>query len=275
MAYGSFLFFDMNKTRQKTLNLTLIQPDIVWEDPKANIEQYANVLQLLPPDTDIVIFPEAFNTGFSMNAKNVSELMSGKSVEWLRKMAQKHQMTLCGSLFISEDNKYYNRFVWIEPSGRILHYDKRHLFSIANENEHYSNGSKQLIIDYKGWKIFPQICYDLRFPVWSRNTSEYDLMINVANWPAARNKVWDTLLKARAIENQCYVAAVNRVGADGKNIQYTGNSMLIDYKGNVINNYKQQQGWLNCSIDYDALYEFREKFNTLIDADNFKLVHRI
>lgn len=256
---------------QNQLNLALIQFDPKWEDVEANIEHLTNLLIDLPALTDIVILPEAFTTGFSMNAAELAEPMNGKAVQWMKAFAKKKKLAICGSIFIEEEGKFYNRFVWVHPSETIETYDKRHLFSVGEETNHYTRGEKQLIISFKGWKIFPQVCYDLRFPVWSRNTQQYDLLINVANWPAARRKVWRTLLKARAIENQCFVAAVNRVGCDENQINYTGDTMMVDFKGDVVLDAKKYEGILMHQIDLSLLVDFRNKFNTLIDADSFSI----
>lgn len=257
--------------KQSTLNLALIQFDPIWEENENNLIKLSKLLNELPEATDLVILPEAFSTGFSMNAANIAESMSGKTVQWMKDVAREKQIAICGSVFIEEEGFYYNRFIWIHPEGEIETYDKRHLFSLENEHEYYSEGNKQLIIQFKGFKIFPQVCYDLRFPVWSRNTFNYDLMINVANWPAVRRKVWKTLLKARAIENQCFVAAVNRVGVDNNSIQYSGDSIIVDYKGNVALDAKKYAGILLHQIDISSLNQFRNKFDTLKDADQFSI----
>ncbi len=253
------------------LELALVQTDVFWEDVDANLNHLGVILKNLKSTTDVVILTEAFTSGFSMDAKKVAQNLDGKALVWMKEIAVQKNVAVCGSLFVFENAKYYNRFVWVFPNGEMQFYDKRHLFSIEKENVNYSCGKSQLLIEYKGWKIFPQICYDLRFPVWARNTMGYDLMINVANWPAARSEVWKTLLKARAIENQCYVAAVNRVGTDKNPIEHSGDTMIVDYKGQVTHNAYSEQIILCGSVSLDALHTFRKKFNTLIDADRFTI----
>lgn len=261
-----------NQNRANPLKLALIQFDIIWENSDENLKMIAALLENLTNQPDVIVLPETFNTGFSMEPSKVAESMHGKTIEWMKELSTKMQCAVCGSLFIEEDRKYFNRFIWVEPDGKIVQYDKRHLFSMGNESQHYTAGKTQTVIEYKGWRIFPQICYDLRFPVWSRNTMNYDLLINVANWPASRNKVWKTLLKARAIENQCYVAALNRLGTDGNGINYIGNSMITGPKGEVLMKAKSKSGILNAEIDFTELQQFRSKFNTLKDADTFNIL---
>lgn len=260
----------MSETKKK-LKLALVQPDIVWENIEANLNNYEKQLSQSNLTCDVLIFPEAFCSGFTMNAQKVSQPLFGKTTEWMRKWAQTKNIAICGSFFVKHNEFFYNRFVWVFPNGEVEYYDKRHLFSIEKENASYVCGKAQKLIEYKGWRIFPQICYDLRFPVWSRNTMNYDLMINVANWPASRREVWITLLKARAIENQCYVAAVNRVGSDENPIDYVGDSMIINYLGKTIHNAQNLSTILEGDICIDELKGFRKKFNTLIDADRFTL----
>jgi omega-amidase len=206
-----------------------------------------------------------------MKSQKISETMSGNTIKWMKYISSKLNVVLCGSLFVKENDKFLNRFVWVQANGTMETYDKRHLFSLGDENKHYQRGDKATIIDYKGWKIFPQICYDLRFPVWSRNTFAYDLLINVANWPAPRFEVWNTLLNARAIENQCYVAAVNRLGEDANSILYRGDSVVIDAKGKVISNASDKFGIHYSTLSKSGLISFRNKFNTLSDADRFSI----
>jgi len=256
---------------QEKLQLALIQFDALWEQPYENLQLLSTLLSELPDNTDLIILPEAFATGFSMNALKVSEPMNGPIIEWMKATAQQKSCCICGGVFIEEDGKYYNRFVWVSPDLQIHTYDKRHLFSLEGENNAYSPGNSHQIIYYKGWTIFPQICYDLRFPVWSRNVHHYDLLINIANWPAARSKVWKTLLKARAIENQCFVAASNRIGTDGQDIAYSGKSMVINFKGETIINAKNKHGIFVEKIDRGDLDAFRRKFNSLRDADQFDI----
>jgi len=256
---------------QETLKIAIVQFSPCWENANENRNLLEKLLFELPTDCDIVVMPESFSTGFSMNAAKVSEPMHGETVSWLKKMASEKNKVFCGTLFIAENGKYYNRFCWVQPGGNVLTYDKRHLFSMGNEHIAFTRGEKRLMIDYNGWKIFPQICYDLRFPVWSRNTTDYHLMINTASWPAARAEVWETLLKARAIENQCYVAAANRIGIDGNGLAHGGDSMLIDFKGKVIANAHDFEKLLIVELNMNSLLAFRQKFNTLKDSDGFVL----
>ncbi|MDA3867054.1 MAG: amidohydrolase [Salinivirgaceae bacterium] len=257
---------------QQKLTLTLVQPDILWEQPQKNLDSYRQKIEQLNKKPDIVVLPEMFTTGFSMNPQKVAEGWPGQSLRWMIDQSVLHQTVICGSLMVKVNDRYYNRFVWVEPDGTQYFYDKRHLFQMGGEHEVYSAGSEQLFIDYKGWRIAPFICYDLRFPVWSRNASAYDLALYVANWPAARAAVWKKLLMARAIENQCFVAGVNRVGTDGRGLKYSGDSMLVNARGEVqecltpgIDEVK------TVTIDREELSEFRKKFPVLTDADNFEL----
>jgi len=207
------------------ISVSIIQSDIIWEDRLSNLENYQNKINQIE-STDLIVLPEMFTTGFSMNPKDISETMSGETIQWMKANASKMNSAICGSIIIEEDDKYFNRFIWVNPDGSIHHYDKKHLFSFAGEDKNYTSGNNKLIIEYKGWKICPLICYDLRFPVWSRNSEGYDLLIYVANWPDKRKLAWKTLLTARAIENQCYVIGVNRVGKDTKNY-YSGEIHIL------------------------------------------------
>lgn len=279
------------------LKLTLIQSDLHWEDVDANLSMFAEKIASAPKETDIIILPEMFNTGFSMESEKLAETMDGKSVTWLKEQAQKSQAIIIASLIIKENNLlsggtkggFFNRLIWADPNGTVQHYDKRHLFRMAGEHEHFDAGQERLIVEYKGWRICPLICYDLRFPVWSRNvtlpvdachpefiegqtTNAFDLLIYIANWPAARKSPWSKLLEARAIENQCFVVGLNRVGQDGKHIEYSGNSAVIDPKGDIISSIPESANHLQTvSISLDELNDFREKFPVGMDADEFKL----
>lgn len=254
------------------LKIALVQFNPVWENAAQNCAKLDSLLSTIPVDCDVVVLPEAFSTGFTMNAKNIAETMNGDTINWMKKVATEKNVALCGSLFIHENNSYYNRFCWVEPYGKIQTYDKRHLFSMGNEQHTYTQGKEPLLITYKGWKIFAQICYDLRFPVWSRNTTGYHLLINVASWPAVRADVWTTLLKARAIENQCYVIGTNRIGIDGNQIMHDGGSMVYDYKGAPLVSVKHEENVVITEIQYDKLQSFRDRFNTLKDADKFEIL---
>ena len=213
-----------------SLILSLLQTDPVWQNPAANRAALTEQLAPLAGRTDLVILPEMFTTGFSMDAAGLAEVHDGPTLEWMRSQASILGAALCGSIIVTEGEHYYNRLYWVEPGGRTLHYDKRYLYSPGGEHNHYTAGTERLVVDYRGWKICPLICYDLRFPEWSRNdpTDPFDLLIYVASWPEARASDWRTLLAARAIENQCYVAAVNRVGEDGNGLRYRGDSRVVD-----------------------------------------------
>ena len=263
------------------LKISLIQSSLHWEDPKANCQALAQKINQLK-STDLIILPEMFTTGFSMASTKLSEKMDGSSVHWMRSMAAKSDAVICGSLIIKEASRYYNRLIWMRPDGSYDHYDKRHLFRMADEDQHFSSGQKKLIVELKGWKICPLICYDLRFPVWSRNTFNtdrktyshpaYDLLIYVANWPAPRATAWSKLLLARAIENQVYVAGVNRIGKDGNDVGYIGGSVIVDAKGEAI--WEAGEGTeeaITLEINKESLNAFRKKFPLGMDADNFRL----
>jgi predicted amidohydrolase len=252
------------------INVTLIQSDIVWEDRISNLKNYQEKINQIE-STDLIVLPEMFTTGFSMSPKDISEKMNGETIQWMKQNAHKMNSAICGSIIIEEDDKYFNRFIWVNPDGSIHHYDKRHLFSFAGENENYTPGNEKIIIEYKGWRICPLICYDLRFPVWSRNSEDYDLLIYVANWPDKRKSAWKSLLIARAIENQCYVIGVNRVGKDSKNY-YSGDSSLINALGETIyTNSHIEEIYSNTISKYD-LNKVRTQLPFLNDKDNFKII---
>jgi predicted amidohydrolase len=219
---------------QNQLKVAVIQSELVWENPKQNRDNFKEKIEAIAPDVDIILLPEMFTTGFTMNAKELAETMQDKSVLWMQKMAELKNAVLVGSLIIKENDKFYNRLLFVYPDGNINTYDKRHTFTLAGEHNVYASGDSKLIIDFKGWKICPLVCYDLRFPVWSRNVEDFDLLIYVANWPKPRILAWDTLLKARAIENMCYCIGVNRVGVDKLDNEYCGHSATYDVLGNNI-----------------------------------------
>ncbi len=256
------------------LNLALLQVDIVWQDKEKNFNKYEELLKTLTKQPDLVVLPEMFNTGFSMHVEKIAEdIEDSLSLGWMRSQAQKYQTAICGSLSIKENNKYYNRLYFVKPDQTFEYYDKRHLFSFAGEHLHYTPGKKRLIVDYLGWRICPLICYDLRFPVFSRNKfsdckSDYDLLIYIANWPEKRAQAWNDLLKARSHENQCYTVGVNRIGKDPK-LSYRGDSQIIDYQGSIISNKKENH--LEQTIFKNKLEEFKAHFQTLRDADRFTL----
>ncbi|OFX50920.1 MAG: amidohydrolase [Bacteroidetes bacterium GWB2_41_8] len=257
---------------KELLNIAIFQLDLVWENRSANRIKIDEWLQQIDKNTEVVFLPEMFATGFSMNVSELAEPMNGETVNWMKKRCSEHQLALCGSLIIQENGNFYNRMLFVEPSGKTSFYDKRHLFTMGNEESHFQAGTERLIVDYKGWRICPLICYDLRFPVWARNRNEYDLLVYSANWPQARTEVWNTLLKARAIENQCYVVGVNRVGADGQGIEYSGDSQVFCPKGkSLLQSLPNLEKSLSASLSYSELIDFRYRFPVLNDADNFIL----
>jgi len=256
---------------QDKLNITIVQSNLVWENIDANLENFAKKLENVGA-ADLIVLPEMFNTGFSMNSKNLAEKPDGKSVKWLVNLAKEKNSALIASLIIEENQQFFNRLYFIFPNGDLQFYNKRHLFRMANEHNYYSAGDKDLIVNYKGWRIKPLVCYDLRFPIWARNKNDYDLLIYIANWPERRNEPWKILLKARAIENQSYVVGVNRIGTDGNNVIFSGDSAVINPKGEIISKTKaHQENVENVEISLSELNEFKEKFPAYIDADNFEI----
>ncbi len=253
------------------MNITTIQTDIIWQNKEMNLENYQDKIDGID-STDLIILPEMFTTGFTMNPIPFAESMDGITVQWMKENALKKNSALCGSIIIEEGGKYFNRFIWINPDGSIQFYDKRHLFSFAGENENYTPGDSKLVIDYKGYKICALICYDLRFPVWSRNVENYDVLIYVANWPSKRRLAWRSLLVARAIENQCYVIGVNRVGIDGNNIVYNGDTSIINALGETLYINSQSEDVFTTSISISDLSKIRNLFPFLKDKDNFNFL---
>lgn len=255
------------------LNIAIFQFNLAWENPSVNRNEIDRMLLKLSAATDLVFLPEMFTTGFSMNASELAEEMDGPTVTWMKEKAAEHQIALCGSLIIQEKENSYNRLLFVVPSGEIHFYDKRHLFSMGNENEFFKMGTERLIVNYKGWRICLLICYDLRFPVWSRNRGEYDLLFYSSNWPQSRALVWDTLLKARAIENQCYTVGANRVGTDGNGIEYSGNSQVIQPKGIVMAESKDYDDCIiEAALSMNDLLRYRMSFPVLDDADHFRMI---
>jgi predicted amidohydrolase len=253
----------------QNLKITIIQPDITWENSSANLNKYSESINKTEP-TDVIVLPEMFTTGFSMNPKKISEKIDGISVNWMKKVAKEKDAAVVGSLIIEENNQFFNRALWVLPNGEIQKYDKRHLFSMGQEADQFSAGTEKLIVEYKGWRFCPLICYDLRFPVWSRNRNEYDVLIYLANWPAARHFVWKNLLTARAIENQTYCIGVNRVGTDGTGLKYSGDSALVSPKG-FAEYLGEKETIKTFEISYSELHAFRNSFPVLNDGDDFRL----
>lgn len=254
------------------LTITLVQSPLAWHDPAANRQHFGGLLRALPGPTDLVILPEMFTTGFTMDTRAQAESMSGPTIEWLAAMAAELDAVICGSLVIEDGGRYFNRLVWMPPDGRHRHYDKRHLFRMAGEHEHFAAGRDRLITQLKGWRVCPLVCYDLRFPVFSRGADAYDLLLYVANWPAARRTAWRALLPARAVENQCYVAGVNRIGTDGKGIVYAGDSGVYDHLGQPLADLGGEDGQVTLTLSLQALARYREKFPAWRDADPFTLL---
>lgn len=265
---------------EKLLRVTLVQTALEWETPEANRAMLARKLAPLAGQTDLIVLPEMFTTGFSMNAQAMAESMQGPSMEWLGEQAAKLNAAIAGSFMCGEDSKFFNRLVFMRPSGVFDTYDKKHLFSLAGEHETYSPGRKRVALEWKGWRICPLICYDLRFPVWSRNmrgsfftglNPYYDILLYVANWPKRRAHHWRSLLTARAIENQSYVLGVNIVGVDGNGLEYTGDSSLIDFGGQTVLHLGEgREEVITCSLDKEELLAYRQQLPFLIDADVFE-----
>lgn len=267
----------------QNLRVTLIQSNLHWENISANLEMFSKKIAQVG-ETDLIVLPETFTTGFSMNPK-FAETMDGTAVDWMRKIAQKKNCVVCGSLMIratspSESGEvFYNRLVWMKPDGEFLTYDKRHLFCMSDEPKFFTAGSERLIVELNGWRICPLICYDLRFPVWARNVvgqatnngTTYDVLLYVANWPERRNMAWKTLLPARAVENQAYVIGTNRVGVDEKNISHTGDSMVIDALGKILYHKEHEEDVFTIELNYADLKKVREELPFLNDADDFVL----
>lgn len=259
-----------------TLTITTIQSNLHWEERSANLGILEEKISSIAEKTEIIILPEMFSTGFSMNTSELAETMDGEAVAWMKKVSNENGVILTGSIIIEEDEKHFNRLIWMLPNGQYGQYDKRHLFAYGEEDKHYNPGNKRLIASVKGWKINLQVCYDLRFPVWARQQSstngpEYDVLIYVANWPERRSHAWKTLLCARAIENQCYVVGVNRVGTDGNNIYYSGNSLVIDPLGQVLYHMADEEDINTITLTKEKLEEVRSKFPFWKDADDFKI----
>lgn len=254
------------------LRVTTIQNILHWEDEQANLKMFEQQLSGLQGTTDLVVLPEMFNSGFSMQPKSVAQSMQGSSVQWMRDQAKALGCAICGSLAINEQGQFVNRFLFVHPDGQIEQYDKRHCFRMAGEHLVYSAGEQRVVINYLGWRILPQVCYDLRFPVFSRNRDDYDLAIYVANWPKPRRHPWQVLLQARAIENLCYSVGVNRVGEDANANQYSGDSMVVDFKGDVLFHHQDQVQINTQHLSLQALHQFKEKFPAWKDGDEFSLV---
>lgn len=254
-----------------TLNVSTVQADLHWHDPERNLEQFGRVIQQQERNSDLFVLPEMFATGFTMHAEEHAERMNGRSVAWMAETAKATGAAICGSLIIRDSGHYFNRFVLMRPDGNFDFYDKRHLFRLAGEHERYAPGNDVVTFRFKSWRIRPMVCYDLRFPAWSRGRNDYDLLIYVANWPDRRHLAWETLIRARAIENLAYVAAVNRTGTDGNDIRYLGGSAIIDYLGNELTPVSDTPGVASATLDMEKLTAFRENFPFHLDADSYSI----
>lgn len=256
---------------QHNLRLTMVQTALVWQQAEANCEQIQQRLEGIE-QTDLIVLPEMFNSGFTLNATKVAETMSGPTVEWMLSLAKIHNAAVTGSLVITEAGANYNRMVFAQPDGQVHWYDKRHLFRMANEQERYAEGKQRVVVNWRGWRIALLVCYDLRFPVWCRNRNDIDLMLFVASWPAVRSYPWSTLLRARAIENLCYVCGVNRIGTDANNIDYSGDSALADFHGKDSVNLGSDDRIETLTLSSESLAQFRQKFPAWMDADQFQIL---
>jgi predicted amidohydrolase len=256
------------------LNITIIQTHLYWEDAESNLKHFDSKINNIIIPTDIIVLPEMFTTGFTMNPKQFAEEHGGKGLRWMIEKAKQKNCVLVGSISVKDKGQFYNRLYWVKPDGSFQFYDKRHLFKMGNEDQFYTAGPEKLIFDYKGWKICPLICYDLRFPVWSKNQKEnsYDVLIYVANWPEVRAYPWKQLLIARAIENQSYVVGLNRIGNDGNGVSHSGDSAVINPRGELMSTIQSHEDKAETlSLSYNYLEDFRSKFPVLLDGDEFEI----
>lgn len=253
------------------MKIALIQSSLVWENPKANQNHFEEKINAITEKVDLIVLPEMFTSGFTMHPNHLAETMQGESILWLQSLAKVQNTAITGSLVIKDNNNFYNRLVFVFPSGKIEFYDKRHLFALAGEDRIYTSGKEKLIVEYLGWKICPQVCYDLRFPVFARNVEEYDVLIYVANWPKQRINAWDILLKARSVENMCYTVGVNRIGFDNNHFEHVGHSQAIDFLGNYVLEPKDTEGVFIVELNKEKLLETRKKLGFLNDRDSFEL----
>ena len=258
-----------------TLSFSIIQTNLFWEDKGANLTHLEQKIMGIESFTEIIVLPEMFSTGFSMQPEIHAETMDGPTIDWMRRLSETKKAIITGSLIIKEEDKFYNRLIWMLPNGELGYYDKRHLFAFAGEDQHYTAGNKRLIASVKGWKINLQICYDLRFPVWARQTkgteSEYDVLLYVANWPEKRNHAWKTLLTARAIENQCVTIGVNRVGLDGNNNAHSGDSLIVGPLGEVLYHCAYEEDVFTITLQKEEITNARSQFPFWKDADFFHI----
>lgn len=262
-----------------SLTVSTVQADLIWENKEANLQMLEDRLLNLRGMSELVVLPEMFSTGFSMQPEKLAETMDGPTVQWMKRISARNNFILTGSLIIQSGEAYYNRLIWMMPNGECGYYDKRHLFGFAEEDKHYTAGNKRLIASVKGWRVLLQVCYDLRFPVWARQqinpestAPEYDLIVYVANWPQRRSHAWKTLLCARAIENQSYVMGVNRVGNDGHQVYHSGDSLIIDPMGEVLYHMPDKEDVFTLTLEKSQLEETRQKLPFLKDADQFRIL---
>lgn len=254
------------------LKVSILQSHLHWENPVANRAMFSEKIDALQEQTDLIVLPEMFTTGFTMNAKNLAEPINGPTLRWMQEQSQKTKAAITGSIIIKDNNLFYNRLIWVEDTSALHMYDKRHTFTLAGEHTVYEAGKQRVTIDYKGWKIKPLICYDLRFPVWARNDEDYDILIYVANWPKKRITAWDTLLQARAIENMSYCIGVNRIGLDGNNHEYTGHSAVYDMLGEKLSKSSPESEFTETIVlQKNLLEETRNRLQFLRDRDSFEI----
>lgn len=253
------------------LRVSLLQSALHWEQKQANLDRFSMRLHKLAGQTDLVLLPEMFSTGFTMNAAALAETMTGPTLSWMARQAETTGAAIAGSFIATENGRYFNRLVFMQPDGNFHTYDKRHLFTLAGEHEHFTPGASREIMVWQGWKILPQICYDLRFPVWSRNTDHYDLLLYVANWPDRRGFHWRSLLTARAIENQVYTLGLNITGTDGNGLEYAGDSAITDYSGHTLVRVSRLEETLNATLDLESQQAYRQKLGFLRDRDRFEV----
>lgn len=256
----------------QNLKIALIQSDLVWQNAEQNRINFSEKINQIDEAIDLIVLPEMFTTGFSLQPQKIAEYLYGDTVKWMQKIAADKNTAITGSIIVSENNNFYNRLLFVHPSGEINFYDKRHLFTLAGEHKTFTAGNKKLLVNYKGWKICPLVCYDLRFPVWARNVEDYDLLLYVANWPKKRILAWDTLLKARSIENMCYTVGVNRVGSDANNFEYNGHSAVYNCLGEQLTNIESGKEIVEIiTLEKKHISEIRGKLNFLNDKDTFEI----
>ena len=253
------------------MKVAIIQSPLSWENPILNRNYFEEKINEITQEVDLIVLPEMFTSGFTMNPSAVAETMQGETIQWLQSLAKAKKCAITGSLIIKEGENFFNRLVFVFPNGELQFYDKRHLFTLAGEDKVYTSGKEKLIVDYFGWKICPLVCYDLRFPVFARNTENYDLLLYVVNWPKPRINAWDILIKARSVENMCYTIGVNRVGLDSNNLEYIGHSQVVDYLGNSILEPQESEAAFIVELNKDKMLETRKKLGFLNDLDSFEM----